>query len=61
MSDKNSLEIDFDSYFKEIRELKEKYRGIINVCIGVEIGMQPQVKEENNAIVREHDFDFVKS
>ena len=52
-------EIDFDSYFKEIRELKEKYRGIINVCIGVEIGMQPQVKEENNAIVREHDFDFV--
>ncbi|NTV13925.1 MAG: histidinol-phosphatase [Desulfobulbaceae bacterium] len=37
---------DFDEYFRRGRELKEKYRGRLQVGLGVEVGYNPQCRDE---------------
>lgn len=39
-------EADFDDYFRRGRELREKYRGKLQVGLGVEVGYNPERREE---------------
>lgn len=51
--------LDIEAYREEYLKYKEKYQDKISVKFGIEIGMQPQVAQENSRIVKENDFDFV--
>ncbi|MGL5965347.1 MAG: histidinol-phosphatase HisJ family protein, partial [Fusobacteriaceae bacterium] len=53
--------LDIPKYFEKIRETKEKYKGKIDVKVGIEIGSQPQIYHELNNLVEEYDWDFVLS
>lgn len=50
---------DVESYFKELRELQDKYGDQINLLIGVEVGLQPDVCEWMDEFMMEYPFDFV--
>jgi histidinol-phosphatase (PHP family) len=48
-----------EQYFQRLQELKARYQDQIEVCIGVEIGLQPYLGEYYHTYVKEHPFDFV--
>lgn len=48
-----------EKYFKKMLPLKEKYRGMIDIRVGVEIGMQPYLGEYYKDFVNKYPFDFV--
>ena len=50
---------DPEAYFQAMIPLREKYRGRIDVRIGVELGMQPHLADFYNQFVRRYPFDFV--
>jgi histidinol-phosphatase (PHP family) len=50
--------IDFDAYYKEMTALKQKYEGRFNVLMGVELGLQEQVAEQNAQILKNYPFDM---
>ena len=52
-------EIDFENYFPNLRELQDKYQDKIEVLIGIEIGLQMHLKEQNESLLAKHPFDFV--
>ncbi len=51
--------IDFENYFKYMKELKLKYKDQLKVLNGLELGIQPHVAEQSRKIVEGYDFDFV--
>lgn len=51
--------VDVDAYMEKMLILKEKYRGRIEICIGVELGMQPYLAEQHREYVKRYPFDFV--
>lgn len=51
--------IDFESYFPHMMELREKYRGRIQLGIGMELGFQPHLADVLNALPKKYPFDFV--
>lgn len=53
------FQFDTDSYFKELSQLKEEYRGRMEVLIGVELGLQPHLKEYFEDYVKKYPFDFI--
>lgn len=53
------FDLDFEKYQSEILALKEEYKDRIEICWGVELGLQPHVVEENLAITRSYPFDFI--
>lgn len=57
-SDKKYV-LDICGYVNKINNLKEKYRDIINVLCGIEIGLQPSLKETINDNIGDYDFDFI--
>lgn len=48
-----------DSYFQELEELREQFRGQIEIRIGVELGLQPHLAEECRRVTEKYPFDFV--
>lgn len=50
---------DIDKYFRELTSLREEYAGKIEVCIGIEIGLQPHLGEYYKELVNKYPFDFV--
>ena len=44
---------------KELSELKEKYQNVLPICIGVELGLQPQAAEYNRQLLQNSILDFV--
>ncbi len=50
---------DVEEYFKTMTPLREKYRGRIDVRIGVELGMQPHLGTFYDEFVKKYPFDFV--
>ncbi len=50
---------DMDAYQKELSELKEKYQNVLPICIGVELGLQPQAAEYNRQLLQNSILDFV--
>ena len=51
--------LDINSYFNKINTLKEEYRNKINVLCGIEIGLQPNLKEAIQNNINGYDFDFI--
>lgn len=48
-----------EDYFRVLTPLKEKYRGQIDVRIGVELGIQPHLASYYSEFVKKYPFDFV--
>jgi histidinol-phosphatase (PHP family) len=51
--------LNIPAYREELLKYKERYKDKITVKFGIEVGMQPQVNDENLRIVKENGFDFV--
>jgi histidinol-phosphatase (PHP family) len=51
--------IDFEPYFETLRALQEKYRGQIEVLIGMEYGLQAHLGEASAKLAKQYDFDFI--
>ena len=51
--------IDTDQYFRTLVELQKKYEHKLNIKIGVELGLQPQLGEFFEAYTKQYPFDFV--
>lgn len=52
-------EVDFSKYIPYFEEMQNKYKEKIEILIGVEIGLQPHLKETNESITKKYPFDFV--
>lgn len=52
-------ELDIPPYLKRIQELKYEYIGELEICCGVELGLQPHLSERLKTLVRNTPFDFV--
>ena len=50
---------DYDAYFKEMEEMKEKYKGQITLKTGIEFGIQTHTTKAYEETFRQHPFDFV--
>ena len=53
------FDLDVDSYYKEIISLQDKYKSVLPINFGIEMGLQPHVVEKNNKITKNYPFDFV--
>lgn len=51
--------IDYLRYTREIEDVRKKYHGVLNIVMGLEVGLQPHVMKENEQFVSEHKLDFV--
>lgn len=48
-----------EDYLKEIKKLKNNYKGQIEILCGIELGMQPHLTEKAYNITNRDEFDFV--
>lgn len=53
------FDLDIPAYKKEIVLVKENFRDKLDVCWGVELGLQPHIVAQNKAVATENDFDFI--
>lgn len=53
------FDLDFENYQKEIFLLKEEYKNRIEICWGVELGLQPHVVTENLKVTGSYPLDFI--
>ncbi|MBS6180941.1 MAG: histidinol-phosphatase HisJ family protein [Erysipelotrichaceae bacterium] len=53
------FQLDTDAYVKRVLEVKELYRDKINICLGVEVGLQEHLKERLQEYIDKYPFDFV--
>lgn len=53
------FQLDFESYIAELSELKTKYQEKIQVRIGVEQGICPEVASDISALSNRYPFDFI--
>ncbi|NLL86495.1 MAG: histidinol-phosphatase HisJ family protein [Syntrophomonadaceae bacterium] len=51
--------IDFGDYLVSVNYCKDKYRKVIKILMGVEIGYQPHVESRIEELLDKVDFDFV--
>lgn len=51
--------LDTDQYMQKVLPLREKYQGKIQLCIGVELGLQTHLGEKLPAYIAQYPFDFV--
>ena len=52
-------QINFDNYQKEFEKLRRKYKDQIEVRLGIEIGVAPNLASEIKKLTAAHPFDFV--
>ena len=50
---------DLNSYFKKHKEWKEHYKGRITILTGIELGLQPHIAGDLNAVLNSGIYDFV--
>ena len=55
----NPFELDADTYLKEYEALKEKYRDLIDIRTGVELGLQPHLGARLKQYTDSYPFDFI--
>lgn len=58
-SDEREFTFDTDEYFETLENLQKKYCNQIDIRIGVEIGLQPFLREHYRAYTHQYPFDFV--
>lgn len=56
---KTMFQLDLDCYMKEMTELKNQYKGILPIYIGIEQGLQKHLAFKINSYGKEYDFDFI--
>ena len=56
---KTNLNCDYESYFKEIKEMKEKYKGKLTIKTGIEFGVQTHTIPLFQKDYEAYSFDFV--
>ncbi len=54
-----SFVFDVGEYFKKLAELKENYHGRLELLSGVELGLQPHIKDKLASLVNSNAFDFI--
>ena len=55
----NNLIFDFEKYFQIIQSLRHEFQGIIDIRIGIELGLQPHLSESYHNLVRDVPFDYI--
>lgn len=55
----NIFTFDPEEYFKVWKDLQKEYEKDLQLCIGVEVGLQPTMCEANDKFVASWPFDFV--
>lgn len=53
------FQLDFDAYIKKLFELREKYRDRIEVRLGVEQGICPEIAPRIATLSNQYPFDFI--
>lgn len=56
---KNLFLLDFDNYYAKMSSLKEKYKNVIDIRIGVEQGLEVCVSDKVNSYDKNHCLDFI--
>ena len=56
---KDAFTFNVNQYFEELTKLKDKYKDRIDICIGVEIGLQPHLGAFYKEMTEKYPFDFV--
>ena len=56
--DEETFDFDVAAYFETIGDLKETYGDRIRILTGVELGMQPHLKDRYEALLKAWPFDF---
>lgn len=55
----NIFELDFKTYVETLKKLKNLYKNNIKIKIGIELGLQPQLKDKYDEIFNCEDVDFI--
>ncbi|TCT16186.1 histidinol-phosphatase (PHP family) [Natranaerovirga pectinivora] len=50
---------DISDYFHTLESLQDKYKKDIHILIGIELGLQPHLKDYYDKIINNHPFDFI--
>ncbi len=53
------FQLDIDRYIAEVTRVREKYAGQIEVLIGLDMGLQPQLGERVYSFIHSYPFDYV--
>lgn len=53
------FQLDFDVYFQKLNQLKDRYKHRIELRIGIEMGLCPEIDLKVADIVEKYPFDFV--
>lgn len=53
------FEVNTDSYLYDLIRLKQKYASQIEVCFGIELGLQPHLMLDLARYAKSYDFDFI--
>ena len=51
--------LDLPAYFEKLSALRERFRDVIDIRIGLEFGIQPQCTELLPALAAQYPFDFI--
>ena len=54
-----TFELNTDSYLYDLLRFREKYYGQIQIMFGVELGLQPHLRDALEFYTEHHDFDFI--
>lgn len=59
--DKSVFDLDFKKYIKTLKEYRERYKGRLEIKIGIELGLQPHLKKNKvlNEILCSKEIDFI--
>ncbi len=53
------FELDLPQYQAGIRALAERFAGRLPILFGIELGLQPQLADAHDKLLKQYDFDFV--
>lgn len=53
------FDLEIDEYVKQVALMKEKYKENINIYLGIEFGLVPELAGEYEELVKEIPFDFI--
>lgn len=55
----DDFDFNIEEYFKTLENLKKKYKNEIEILIGAEFGIQPQLIEKYKKVARDYPWDFI--
>lgn len=51
--------LDMESYYNKFSTLREKYKPLLDLRFGVELGLQPHLAARHREFIQEYPFDFI--